>query len=288
MIKNFTKKILFILPIVFVIISNISLAQTDGTENIKKLGDNITNNVVSTAITLLMTAAFMVFFYGVVVFIYGRATNSGDMEDLAKGREFMLWGLAALFVMVSVSGIIKLFQSSLDINGSNIDIKPVSFSYSGASGSLSSNSSNNGNSTNGVSGGSGANDILKNPIEKTADGKMAENPFANTSLFPIVKIGTTRDLKAPSSPDGTALGMLEKALKDKKCMNTNSSFSSTYDDTKTNGSSDADIVRAFQKINGLTIDSKVGKGTWEAVLGTTGVTTTFTGIVVKNCTTPVW
>ncbi len=71
------------------------------TNNFKETANNIVNNVLTSAGTLLMTAAFILFFYGVVMFIYGRVTNKGDLKELEKGKQFMLWGLIALFVMVS-------------------------------------------------------------------------------------------------------------------------------------------------------------------------------------------
>lgn len=80
------------------------LAQDNGlksSQNFKDTADNLVNNVLASAGTLLMTAAFVLFFYGVVVFIIGRVTGKGDMKDLEKGKEFMMWGLIALFVMVS-------------------------------------------------------------------------------------------------------------------------------------------------------------------------------------------
>ena len=271
MINKIIKKILFIVPILFVIISNISLAQSDGTENIKKLGDNITNNVVSTATTLIMTAAFMIFFYGVVVFIYGRVTGSGDMKDIAKGREFMMWGLIALFVMVSVSGIIKLFQTSLDINGSSIDIKPVSFSYSGSSGSNSnSNSSNNNKSTNGVSGGN-------------SGSLSVENPFANTANFPVIRVGANNTLKGGAGGDQPIIDLLFKLLQKKNCISNNiSGFGTTYD------IDDTRFTKAFQTINKISpVDGIVGKVTWEALSTDTGKTTINSKILVKDCTAPV-
>ncbi|MEN9338636.1 MAG: hypothetical protein RI945_361 [Candidatus Parcubacteria bacterium] len=97
------------------------------TENFKKFGDNITNNLFTSFGTLLMTAAFVLFIYGLVVFVLGRISEKGDLKDLEKGKSFMLWGLIALFVMVSSWGIIRLAQDLLDIKGNNIDLKPVSF-----------------------------------------------------------------------------------------------------------------------------------------------------------------
>lgn len=92
-IKNiFQSSILILIIGVFLKVSQ-ALAQDNSklaTQNFKETADNIVNNVLTSAGTLLITAAFIVFFYGVVVFIYGRVTGKGDMNDLKKGREFMM------------------------------------------------------------------------------------------------------------------------------------------------------------------------------------------------------
>lgn len=124
------KNKLFYTLILFLSVNNISFAASDGTENIKTLLNNISNNILSTAGTVLMTAAFITFFYGIVMFIIGRVSDSGDLKSIEKGKEFMLWGLVALFVMVSVWGIIRMAQGLLGVEGSNINIQPVSFKYS--------------------------------------------------------------------------------------------------------------------------------------------------------------
>lgn len=49
--------------------------------------------------------AFVVFFWGAGIFILG----SNDEEKLKNGRILMLWGVIALFVMVSIWGILELF-----------------------------------------------------------------------------------------------------------------------------------------------------------------------------------
>ena len=128
-IQNTKRKLFLIIILISFNIINFSFAATDGTENIKTLLNNITNNILTTASTVIMTAAFVTFFYGIVMFIYSRVSGKGDLKELEKGKEFMVWGLAALFVMVSVWGIIKLAQDLLGIKGSNIDIQPVSFNY---------------------------------------------------------------------------------------------------------------------------------------------------------------
>lgn len=124
-IKQILKTIYITLFFSFVSI-DLSFAQ-DATQNFKQTADNLTNNVLTSVGTLLMTAAFLFFFYGVVVFILGRVSNKGDLNDLKKGKEFMLWGLIALFIMVSVWGIIRIAQDLLDVKGSDIPIKSVQF-----------------------------------------------------------------------------------------------------------------------------------------------------------------
>ena len=53
--------------------------------------------------------ALLVFFWGVVKFIF----NAGDEEKRREGKKFMLWGIIALFVMVSLWGIVTLIRSSV-------------------------------------------------------------------------------------------------------------------------------------------------------------------------------
>jgi succinate dehydrogenase/fumarate reductase cytochrome b subunit len=134
--KNILKTLIISLSVFLLEINN-SFAATDnglaGTLSFKETANNITNNVLTSATTLLMTAAFVVFFAGVVLFMYHR--SSGEDAKLAKDREAMLWGLLALFVMVSVWGIIKLVQGFFGIqNDNNIQVQSVAFLAPASSG----------------------------------------------------------------------------------------------------------------------------------------------------------
>jgi hypothetical protein len=123
--KYLNNFILYINLFVFVIIStNSSFAQSTA-QNFKQLANNLTNNVFSTAANLLIAGAFILFFWGVVVFIYGRVSGKGDMAQLDKGKKFMLWGLIAIFVMVSAYGIVKMSQELFNIQSTNIKIKTL-------------------------------------------------------------------------------------------------------------------------------------------------------------------
>lgn len=268
-IQNLIKLIYINISIILISI-NISNAQNNiATQNFKETADSITNNVLTSAGTLLMTAAFMLFFYGVVTFIYGRVTGSGDLKDIEKGKEFMLWGLIALFVMVSVWGIIKLAQDMLGVKGNEIKIQAVQF------GTMNTGSNDtNSNSSSGV--GTSNAPLFDNTKTQAADGTFKNNPFKDTTNYPIIKVGASSSTIAGASYSGKAFDLLAGLLKQKKCMS-NDAFGDTYD------SSDAELVKGFQSVNGLTVDGTVGWKTWEALSVAVGQKTTFTGITVKPC-----
>ena len=65
------------------------------------------------SLTILMGAiALFVFFKGLVSFI----AKAGDTKSHAEGKSLMIWGIVALFVMVSVFGILRFFYSDLGFN----------------------------------------------------------------------------------------------------------------------------------------------------------------------------
>ena len=59
-------------------------------------------DLISTAIPIVGGLALLVFFWGLAKFILNAGNESGREE----GKEVMKWGIVALFVMVSIWGII--------------------------------------------------------------------------------------------------------------------------------------------------------------------------------------
>ena len=55
-------------------------------------------------VPVLSTAAFIVFFWGLSKFIL----NSGNEADIRKGKDYMLWGILALFILLTFRAIITL------------------------------------------------------------------------------------------------------------------------------------------------------------------------------------
>lgn len=107
----------------------IALAQTSVASINTGLGSfgtiitTLTSRVVSALSTLAATAAMVVFFYGIVQYIWG--VREGDESRVQKGNVFLRWGLVALFVMFSVWGIIIYVQNIFGIQNNNRIVIPT-------------------------------------------------------------------------------------------------------------------------------------------------------------------
>jgi succinate dehydrogenase/fumarate reductase cytochrome b subunit len=73
---------------------------TGGLNSGKKIIDTLNDTIVKSLAALLMSSALLVFFAGIVEYIWGK--RQGDSGKVKTGNEFMTWGLVALFVMFSV------------------------------------------------------------------------------------------------------------------------------------------------------------------------------------------
>jgi hypothetical protein len=67
--------------------------------------------VVNNLIFAMAGLAMFAFFWGLVVFLF----KSGDPISHQEGKNRMLWGIIALFVMVSIYGIIRFVSYNLGI-----------------------------------------------------------------------------------------------------------------------------------------------------------------------------
>lgn len=313
-LKNIIKTILISFSIFFVeISSSFAAGVTDntlaGTLSFKTAADNITNNVLTSATTLLMTASFVVFFYGVVLFLYHR--SNGDDTKLAKDKEAMLWGLLALFVMVSVWGIIKLVQGFFGIqNDNNIQVQSVQFLAPASSG-IAQVDPKTVLATDQTSKDFISDIHPGDPITKTQSDNI-DKYLNQYQCFPlgIKSIGYGYDDGADSSfvkefqlsNNLSPTGIIDKATwsafnNGKQCSNpptikapsqspyiytlfydlkyyncTNGrdyNYGTTYDDSGDPSTSDLLYTENFQKANGLKVDGTVGDNTWNALLSGT-------------------
>lgn len=65
-------------------------------------------DLINLAIPVLIGIALVLFFAGVVRFLY----RSGDHHTKTEDREILVWGLVAIFVLVSVWGIVNFLKES--------------------------------------------------------------------------------------------------------------------------------------------------------------------------------
>lgn len=105
------------------------------------------SGIVSLLIIVVAGLALLAFFWGLFKFI----SKAGDSKTHAEGRQFMLWGVIALFVMVSVWGLVRFIQQNLGIQGGGIFRIEDLNSRTGSSGG-----SGTGGTSGGGTGGSGS------------------------------------------------------------------------------------------------------------------------------------
>ncbi len=75
--------------------------------------------ILNPLITLLFALAFVVFLYGVVMFI----ANQENETERTTGKKHMIWGLVGLVIMFSVWAIINLLVSTFKLEQ---DVNPGS------------------------------------------------------------------------------------------------------------------------------------------------------------------
>ena len=84
----------------------VALAQTPDLAPLQIFIINV-GRIVGMLVPILIGAALIVFFWGLVVYLF--------KQDHKAGRQLMLWGLITLFVMVAVWGIVRLGASALGV-----------------------------------------------------------------------------------------------------------------------------------------------------------------------------
>ncbi|MDQ5971602.1 MAG: hypothetical protein QG566_548 [Patescibacteria group bacterium] len=88
---------------------------TCGNIGLKSLGgilDYGTCLIVQSIVPLLFALAIVGFIWGVIQMVM----NPEDAEKRKQGKQFMVWGIIALFVMVSVWGLVQIVSNTFGIN----------------------------------------------------------------------------------------------------------------------------------------------------------------------------
>lgn len=78
-------------------------------------------DLLNPVLALLAGVAMLVFVKGLVSFI----SKAGDAKSHEEGKSLMIWGLIALFVMVSVIGILRIIHNDLGFGEFGIPLLPT-------------------------------------------------------------------------------------------------------------------------------------------------------------------
>lgn len=77
----------------------------------KSLVAFLINTFIRPLVPLLVGLAVVMFIYGVFLMVFYK-----EGEKREDGKDFMLWGIIGLFVMISVWGLVAILQGTFGLN----------------------------------------------------------------------------------------------------------------------------------------------------------------------------
>ena len=83
---------------------------------------NIFLDLIQTVIPVVAGLALLIFFWGLFKFIF--RVDSGDEKAVGEGKNLMIWGLIALFIMVSVWGILRFVYTDIGFTKFGLPLLP--------------------------------------------------------------------------------------------------------------------------------------------------------------------
>jgi len=73
---------------------------------------NSIGRLISSALPIVVGLALLGFFWGLAMFIF----NANNEEKQKEGKSIMIYGVIALFIMVSVWGLVRFIGSALNVD----------------------------------------------------------------------------------------------------------------------------------------------------------------------------
>jgi len=81
----------------------------------------LAGSMVNMLVPIVSTLVVLFFFWGLAQYVLA----AGDEEKAKEGKSIMIWGAIALFVMVSIWGIIGFLQQTLGTRNTNTQTETV-------------------------------------------------------------------------------------------------------------------------------------------------------------------
>lgn len=89
---------------------NLAFSLSQAGLNFKGIIDYILS-IIGLLNPILFTLAFLLFFWGLSKFIL----SSGSAAEVEKGKSYMIWGILALFILLTFMAIIRLVSNDLEL-----------------------------------------------------------------------------------------------------------------------------------------------------------------------------
>jgi hypothetical protein len=118
------KKIIYIFfSLAFLLLAIPAMAAT--ATDFKSLVNNVfISGILQPLVPLLIGLGVVVFLYGVLILMF---SEGGEKKE--EGKQYMLWGIIGIFVMVSVWGLVSILSGSFNLDNTpptiEIDIPNV-------------------------------------------------------------------------------------------------------------------------------------------------------------------
>jgi fumarate reductase subunit D len=81
----------------------------------------LASNLLNKLMVLFVVLAVVVFFWGLIKYLAGLDSS----ESKSEGLQLMMYGVIAIFVMVSLWGIIALLQNTFKVGGGTVPKLPT-------------------------------------------------------------------------------------------------------------------------------------------------------------------
>ena len=107
-----------------IVIATLALTPAIALAQGTSLGDILgtIGDLITSATPIIIALALLYFFWGLATFILA----AGEEEKRASGRQMMIWGIIALFVIVSIWGLVGILQGTFGVDaGGTTDLPSV-------------------------------------------------------------------------------------------------------------------------------------------------------------------
>lgn len=81
--------------------------------------NTIIGGMFTPVIILIISSAIVVFLWGVFKFV------RSDGKEKESGKQFMLWGLVGIFVMISMWGLVNILKGTFNLDDAQINVSGV-------------------------------------------------------------------------------------------------------------------------------------------------------------------